>query len=430
MPIAQSAHDPAEIVIQRALPRNFCVNVIEHAFLWLGLSFASRMTILPLFVSRLTDSLLAISLLSAVWEIGWFFPQLLTANHVQHLVRKKPFVLAMSIQARLPYVLIAGIALGLLHIGPGLGLVSFFVVFAWICLAGGFTATPWQEMIAKIIPTQRRGILFGMQNFVGGLLGAAGAVLAGRLLELYAYPVNFAICFALASVIMAISLVFLGATVEPSVVVSSTCLSQREYWHQLPTVLCENPNFARFLLARAVALVGTMGVGFLTIHTARRLGATPSELGVFTAVSLVTETGADLGLGLWGDRTGHKRMLEFAGLCAIGAMTCAWLADTLTWFYLAYALVGVAMAGDMVSFPSITLEFGPPTQRPTYIGLANTLLAPFAGFAPLLGGWLVGVIGYPAMFALAALLSLFGLGLLHFGVYEPRHLWSVTEAHG
>jgi MFS family permease len=49
--------------------------------------------------------------------------------------------------------------------------------------------------------------------------------------------------------------------------------------------------------------------------------------------------------------------------------------------------------------------------------------------APLLGGWLAGVAGYPAMFALAALLSLFGFSLLGFTMREPRRLHPVTAAH-
>jgi MFS family permease len=427
--MTQLAPDPAELVIQRAYLRNFTVNVLDGAFFGLGLSFTSLVTVLPLFVSHLTPSPLVIGLIPLVWNMGWLLPQLFTANYVQSLARKKPMVLVMSFTERLPYLLMAGIALGLPLVGPGLGLVGFFLAFGWTCLGGGLTATAWQEMIAKIMPPRRRGTFFGTQNFMAGLLSSAGAVIAGRVLEVYPYPANFAVCFALTFVAMMVSFAFLAMTVEPPVPASHARLSQREYWRQLPTVLRENPNFARFLLTRAVAWLGTMGTGFLTVYAVNRLGATPGELGLFTAASMIAQTGANLVLGLWGDRTGHKRVLEFAGLCSVGAMASAWLAGTPAWFYLAYALVGVATAGNIVSGLSIVLEFGPPAQRPTYIGLTNTLLAPFAGMAPLFGGWLAGVAGYPAMFALAALLSLLGFGLLGFTVREPRRLHPVTAAH-
>jgi MFS family permease len=421
--------DSAELVLQRTYRRNFTVNVIDGAFFGLGLSFTSLVTILPLFVSRLTNSPLIIGLIPVLWNMGWFLPQLFTANYVQHLARKKPMVLAVSIHERLPYLLMAGVVLALPRIGPGLGLAGFFLAYGWICLAGGFTATAWQEMVAKIIPTRRRGTFFGTQNFMAGLLSSGGAIVAGWLLELYPYPVNFALCFALTFVFMMISFAFLATTVEPPVAMERVRLSQREYLGQLPAVLRENCNYTRFLLARAVAWTGTMGSGFLTVYAVQRLGSTPGELGLFTAVSLAAQTVANLVLGLWGDRAGHKRVLEFAGLCAAGSMASAWLADTPVWFYLAYALIGVATAGNIVSGLSIALEFGPPTQRPTYIGLTNTLLAPFAGISPLLGGWLAGTVSYPVMFALAALLSVFGFGLLGLTVREPRHLRAATQIY-
>jgi len=42
--------------------------------------------------------------------------------------------------------------------------------------------------------------------------------------------------------------------------------------------------------------------------------------------------------------------------------------------------------------------------------------------APLVGGWLAASLGYPPMFALAALVALGGAGLLALLVREPRQL--------
>ena len=69
---------------------------------------------------------------------------------------------------------------------------------------------------------------------------------------------------------------------------------------------------------------------------------------------------------------------------------------------------------------SIVLEFAKPEDRPTYIGLANTVPGIMASIAPLFGGWLAGVAGYPWMFTLSAVVALSGFGLLRWSVREPR----------
>jgi MFS family permease len=87
----------------------------------------------------------------------------------------------------------------------------------------------------------------------------------------------------------------------------------------------------------------------------------------------------------------------------------------------AFVLLSAFLAADSASMLNIILEFCADEDRPTYIGLSNTLLAPATALAPLLGGWLAAQLGFPPMFALAALLAGLGAALLIALVHEPRH---------
>ncbi|HDH09465.1 MAG TPA: hypothetical protein ENF84_00840, partial [Chloroflexi bacterium] len=71
--------------IEKHYPRNFIVNVLDFSFYSLGLSFASVMTILPLYLSHLTTSTILIGLIPALANTGWTLPQLFTANYVGRL---------------------------------------------------------------------------------------------------------------------------------------------------------------------------------------------------------------------------------------------------------------------------------------------------------------------------------------------------------
>ena len=67
-------------------------------------------------------------------------------------------------------------------------------------------------------------------------------------------------------------------------------------------------------------------------------------------------------------------------------------------------------------------EFTEAENRPTYIGLANTISGTTAAIAPLIGGWLAGTISYRAMFIVAAVIGVFSWVVLRFAVRDPRHV--------
>ena len=64
------------------------------------------------------------------------------------------------------------------------------------------------------------------------------------------------------------------------------------------------------------------------------------------------------------------------------------------------------------------MELAAPESRTVYMGLSNTLMG-VATFFPVLGGLLIGAIGYLPMFALTAAFALAGM-LMTFGLPEPR----------
>ena len=99
------------------------------------------------------------------------------------------------------------------------------------------------------------------------------------------------------------------------------------------------------------------------------------------------------------------------------------------WFFPIFFLRGAVNAGTFISGVSIVYEFTEAENRPTYIGLANTLPGVAAGIAPMIGGWLVGAISYQAMFVLAAIIGSISWVLLRFAVREPRQMSSSTVVY-
>jgi MFS family permease len=278
-------------------------------------------------------------------------------------------------------------------------------------------------MIAKVIPTHRRGVWSGVGHGLGALLGVAGAYVVGYVLERYAFPNNFAILFLVGFAIMMVSWVGLALTREPASTTVKARIGVKDYFRALPKLIRGDHNYARFLLSRTVMVLGTMASGFYMVYGIERFGVEGATIGWLTAVLVASQ--ALLGV-LWGviaDRTGHKLVLTGGALSLAAAALCAWVAPSQLWLTPIFVLLGSAIAAELTSALNIILEFCEPADRPTYIGLTNTLLAPTLAIAPLIGGWIATWSdGYSTLFLAAAICAGLGALLLSLWVREPRRV--------
>jgi MFS family permease len=407
--------------IQRNFRWNFGVNVADGALFWFGLSFAAPSTIMPLYVSHLTDSRLLIGLISAIAGAGWYLPQLLMAKYVGQMPVKKKMVVNVGLfSERLPLVLMAASIFLFAARAPGLALAWFFLTLTWHTVGAGIVAISWQDMLAKVIPVNYRGRLLGLANALGTAAGIASAAGAAAILGRYPFPTNFAICVSLTAFFIMVSWFALSLTREPPRRSNEPAISLREYLAHLPTVVRRDRNFAAYLLSRVLAVFGRMATGFVTVYAVQRWHLTDSQAGFYTTMLLGGEAVAYLAAGELADRYGHKLVLEIGlALCAL-AMGIALLAPSPVWIYAVFVALGALVAAETVSGIGISLEFGTPEQRPTYIGLANTIPGLFSAVAPLLGGWIAAQTGYGGLFVTAMVFGIAAWATLRWLVKEPR----------
>jgi MFS family permease len=413
-------HDQVDPFVQANLRRNFLANIVDTAFFMLGFSLVSQTTVMPLLVSHLTDSKVVIGLIPALNSLGILLPQLLVANYTEGLPRKMPVVAFFCMVQRLPLPLI-GLAVWLLA-GPmpGIALVLLLFLRTVIAVAGGLIIPAWFDVIAKEIPVQKRGLYAGLSNGVGALLGIAGAALAGQILSTWVYPQNFAIAFVLAFVLQIISWVALTFNREPDSLTVKRGLGLGDYLRSLPHIVRRDRGYLRYLGARSVVLLGSMATGFYMVYGAERFGVAERDVGLVTALLVGSQAVSNLVWGIVADRIGHKRVLIGEAVCVALAAAVASFAVSPVWLWVTFILMGISVAASGVSALTIVLEFSGPEERPTYIGLTNTLLAPVAVLAPIFGGWLAGWRGYETMFLVAGLLALLGAILMAGWVREPR----------
>lgn len=406
--------------IRKDLRYNVSVNMSDAMFFGAALGFGSFGTIIPLFVSELTTSATLIGLVPAIHAVGWQLPQLFTANKVSRLRRYKPFVLAMSVHERIPFIGFALVAWFMYELGPQTALILTFLLLIWQGFGGGFTANAWQSFIAKIIPGELRGTFFGGQAAVANIFISICAIAAGFLLEKYAMPANFSLTFLIAFLFLAISWGALALSREPVDTEKVIPETLPPIWKGAGDVLKRDRNFSWFLTARLMSMFATVGFTFYIIYCLRYFDMDAVTAGFLTATLTISQTVANAGMGWLGDRWGHRTML-ILGLVAVSLSSgIAWMAPSLNWFYLVFILAGVANVAIWTIGMAMTVEFGTETERPVYIGLSNTLVAPVTILAPILGGWIADTMGFKTTFAISVFAGLLTAFVLWWFVKEPR----------
>ena len=398
---------------------NLIFNSFDVIFFMGGISVLSATTILPLFVSKLTDSTIPIALVAMISQGGFFLPQIFTANFIERLHHKKPVVVSLGFWTeRLPALLLVIAPLVALR-SPVTALILFLLIYAWFNLGGGVIAPAWQDMVARCFPVERRGRFFGGTMFLGALIGVGAAGVAGRVLDEVAYPTNFVLIFAVAGGGIFLSWVFIAQTREPIEAANVPELTIQQYLAELPSLLRRDGNFRSFLVARFMLALAEMGSGFLTVAAIQTWGIADSMVATFTTALLIGQTTGSLLMGFLADRHGHRLSLEISGITAVLSFGLAWLSPAPAWFIGVFFLLGFFNGARIVSGMMVVLEFARPEKRPTYVGIANTLSGVGSIIAPLIGALFV-FISFDWVFIASMVTSLTAVLMLRFWVKEPR----------
>lgn len=407
------------------LKHNYIANIGDGAFFGFGVGFASYTTIIPLFISTLTSSAALIGLVPAIHNVGWQLPQLLTAPKISKMERVKPFVMFMTVQERVPILGLAIVGMLLPHLGVTTALIISFLLLIWQGLGAGFTANAWQIMISKIIPCETRATFYGFQAAASNLLCSLGAFLSGLLLSKIASPYNFVSCFLIASVLYAVSWFFLNQTREKKRSIEPQSIPTTPIWKHTQGILQNDHSFRNYLVSRFISQFGMMSYAFITVFAVSRLGMTTVQAGIMTSILLVTQVAANPLLGRLADRWSRKSVLILGCVCSAASSLLAITFREFSLFTIVFVLAGIANACYWTIGLTISLEFGNEEQRPVYVGMSNTLVAPATILAPLLGGILADLFGYPTMFIVSAIFAGISVIILAILVRDPANRVSV-----
>ena len=362
-------------------------------------------TIVASLVHGLTGSALAVGAAAAIARVGWLFPQLFVAFDAQRRRRRLPYYIIGAFGRVACLAALCALLFTLPTDAPAFGIAAFFVLWTLYAFVGGILAVPYNDIVARSVPSERRSRLLALRFFGGGLLALAVAAAAQRLLGAFSFPVDHALVLLLGALLLLISALWFVSAGEPVAPPPARPQSFGQFLKEGLAVFRNDERFRVFVYARWLEGLSAMALPFYVI-----LAGTAGVGGAEVAILLGAQTAGALASnalwGWWGDTLGKRSLLEgTAMLGAAGpALTLAWIAGgsttaalALPWFMGVFFVLGAVGNGSTIAQLGFLMEISPDERRPAYSGYCNALVAP-AMLSPLVGAALVELAGFTAVF--------------------------------
>src|SRR3989304_5699493 len=236
--------------------RNFWLGVTNGIIFNASSAFLNANTILPLFVSRLTDSHFLVGTAAAFFRLAVFTA--LLASFFFSSYRK-----------------------------PEQVLLFFFLFYGLYSIGGGFAGVAFMEIVSKTVPPERRGSFWGLRMSVGGLLAAAFGRGVATGLNQKPFPRNFELLFMFAFFFIFAGLFSFAWVKEPEL---PNRLPKGPYLQRLQEaflLLKTDPHFFRLYVTRLLIGAYTVAAPFYVLYARQKLDFPVAAAGLFVSAEVL-----------------------------------------------------------------------------------------------------------------------------------------------
>jgi MFS family permease len=303
------------------------------------------------------------------------------------------------------------------------------MMFAWV----GFMAfgrmgnSGWTALSAELVPQEIRGQYFASRNIVQRVCKLALVPAAGLFVRAIGEPLGYQFIMLLAFGFGIGSIYHFSRLPEhPPTRADAEHFSTRAMLRRLSAY----PNFIRYTAAHAVLNFGvTMSGPFTQVYLAQSAGFDVATISFVTSVGVFT---AMIGMYFFGrlqDRNGITWIMRFAVGMPLIPVFWLWVHDPWQGFVVEF-FAALSWTGYILGSFNLLLAITPEDHRPRYVAL-HTMVASIVGaLGPLLGGWLLDIVGFMPVFSLATIVRAAGMILFLALVREPEHSPVVSPAGG
>ncbi len=382
-----------------------------------GSAAVDSATIMSSLVYQLSGSSVLVGAVTAILRFGWLFPQLIIGYLAQRSGSSMRYYVIGAF-GRASAMALMALTLWLGAAWPA-WLLTTAVMVIWVAYAfvSGIVGVPYNDIVARSVPSEMRSRLLATRFFGGGVLALIVVGIADRLVAGLAFPLSYAAIIGIASVLMFMSSGVFTAMGEPDA--PSKPMQKPGFFQYLQDgvqVFKTDQKFRLFVFAQWCGGAVLMAMPFYVV-AASQAGFGLDRVAILLGAQTVGALLSNPLWGWWGDKLGKVSLLR---AIAIGRAVplLAVLAAGLTagqgafYFYvLVFFVLGALANGLTIAVIGFLMEISPDDQRPAYSGYFNAITAP-AFLLPLMAGGLAAMFGLKIVFMLALVAALMQFTLL------------------
>lgn len=376
----------------------------------IGLTSAAA-PFLPVFLARLGATNLQIGLLTAMPGVTGLLLAVFIGRFLQGRRKIVPWFSASRLLVVSAY---AATGLAPFIVPEEYLVVTILAIWAIATIPQTALAVCFSVVMNAVAGPDHRFDLMSRRWSILGLTNAITVAIAGQVLELFNFPINYQLVFTGLSIGGLLSFYFSSRIALPDSVppppLPGRTVSQRvsEYFR----LVLAHPDFINFSIKRFVFQFGILlATPLLPIYYVHEVQASDAWIGYFSTAQTATLL---VGYFLW-PRQSQRRGSRFVILCCTLGLSLypALVAATQTemMLLLLAAFAGVFQAGlDLVFFDEL-MKTVPIEYSATFVSLAQSMTYLATVFAPLVGTWLSDQIGLTGALIASTLVRLIGFAL-------------------
>ena len=418
---------PRHIVDRAKIARhNIIAMIVEGSFFWIGLAFLEINTVIPLFITSFTGSVvlagLAVSLRSVLFLLG----QVIMGMFIHKLRRQGPALRLLAISR------VTILIMGLLMLAGLKGysaVIAFLFLYGTYFFADGLLALIWIETNARTVPARDRGMVGNVQQIVGGSAGIfIGFVVRNILKSAWTLEQQFTIIFLLAGTVLMLDFVSMFAIKdvphesEPDRPVPGPIA----YFKGFAPLLRDSVFFRRVVACRFLFNLSFMAQAMYIVMGIQKGNLTIAQQGTLVIMPVIGQILGGVAWTFISRRWGYPPMMlsgmAMQTLCALISLVTLWIAGSGLPIMIPLCVILILMTANMpahVGFTQHMMLNVDQRLRAQYIVLMALMITP-ATMAPMLAGIIINNFGFLPVFIAALAASGFGLYLVFDGFYRKR----------
>jgi MFS family permease len=407
----------------KILKHNIIMHIGDGAGFAFAIGFISPTTILPIFIEKIGGNAIAIGAIPILWTVGANFPQFFFGQQKYNEKLVKPVMLRYVIIHRISFLVLGIFTFFFLEYIPSTILVP--LVLALLCttaILGSVPGPRWVTYFAKTTPTKLRGRLLSVRLLLSSALGMIAGSVIIVILSTFKYPHNFAILFFACFVFLMISYFFLKNVNEPEEKVREDNSPVKiKKFQKAVSLIKENERLRNYLIADSLLLISLTASAFYEVYAIGKFQLPTSYAGSFTIILMGGMVLGNIIFGYIGDVFGHKVNLTIMAASLVLANFTALISINPLTYGIVFVFVAFAQGLQGVSRLAFIVELTGETNTTLYASLLNSATAPTAIFG-IIAGIIISFVGYPIVFGIYGLISIFAIYWIYKKVIDPRQV--------